>query len=150
MFCLVICSYIRLNHYMNYIWWMGIYDIHTDKSWLIAGSSNPAENTATVTVTNSSPGVISVKFDYPNSDLGSIAPATANTPPYTTQFTASTESGNAEIWANVTYTDNGTESWVIKSVNQKIDHNTPYRILSTSYERDRDHCCHGRSIRQSY
>lgn len=165
MFCLVICSYIRLNHYMNYIggWEFMKYmscglivlfavllmsvqgvsalspddiNIHTDKGWLIAGSSNPAENTATVTVTNSSPGVISVKFDCPDSDLGSIAPSTANTPSYITQFTASTKSGTAEIRANVTYTDDGTESWVIKSVNQKIDHNTPYRILSTSYERE--------------
>lgn len=111
----------------------------SSKEWLIA---NGADSALLTLQDNSNPiQGITVEFNVNNTDL-----ATVNRVPVTigmggiatSQINAMTKSGTVEVYANVTYkTDRSNTSEPLKYVNysilQKIDHDTPYAITYDTF-----------------
>jgi len=110
--------------------------VSTDTQWLTAGSSETA--TITVQVTNGTPatgvGGIRVELSVDGTD-GSITPAqvlTGTDGKATAKFRPGLKSGTATITATVLY--EGLDEPLTASVEQFIDHATPYRLAGLWYD----------------
>jgi len=110
--------------------------VSTDTQWLTAGSGETA--TITVQVTNGTPatgvGGIRVELSVGGTD-GSIAPAnvvTGTDGKATAKFGPGTKSGTATLTATVLH--EGLDEPLTASVEQHIDHATPYRLAGLWYD----------------
>lgn len=104
------------------------FTLSSDTDWLVAGEGHA---TFTAALNGSIPGVTisQVIFTCTDSSFGDVDKSTVTTAPYATTF-GSTKSGTAPIEAQIWYYEGGNASALTKTLDQKIDHNLPYRISS--------------------
>ena len=104
------------------------------KDWVIANGVD--QSTITVNVQNNTGSIdrATVTFTVNNSVFGTMSPVTVTTGSSglaTSTFTVNKKSGTAIITATISYNDGAPVS-VIKTVPQKIDHDSPYYDISIS------------------